>query len=315
MTSSSLPNIYVLYENPDWIPPLQEGLEKEGFSVCLIHVNDGRIDPSKTPYKGIWINRISASSHTRDHIHTVEMSRQLLFWLESQGRRVINGLHTFELEMSKFRQDLILRRHGIKTPQTVLAIGKDNLLKTAVSFDGPFITKHDQGGKGLGIKLFQDFDEFENYISKKEFDSGPGNRMILQEYISAPEPFITRVEIVGGQFLFAMRSSTLQGFELCPSDICNPTSTNQNGTCPAGNGTFNPSPITAKDPLIQQYIQLCQKEGLEIAGIEFVEDANGSRYTYDINCTTNYNQVLGSQLGIDGMREVARYIRKTAMSN
>ena len=45
-------------------------------------------------------------------------------------------------------------------------------------------------------------------------------------------------------------------------------------------------------------IELCNEEGIEIAGIEFVEDADGHRYTYDINGTTNYNQTLGAQLGV-----------------
>ncbi len=75
----------------------------------------------------------------------MELARQLLYWLESHGRRVVNGLCAFELEMSKLRQDLALRRHGIRTPRTVLAVGKDHLLEAASTFGGPFITKHDQG--------------------------------------------------------------------------------------------------------------------------------------------------------------------------
>ena len=55
------------------------------------------------------------------------------------------------------------------------------------------------------------------------------------------------------------------------------------------------------------------EEGIEIAGIEFVEDARGNRYTYDINGTTNYNQALGAMMGVDGMRAVARYVRRVAV--
>ena len=155
MISPVLPTINVLYENLVWIPPLREALEREGFRVRLVHVNEGIVDPSAPPPDGIWMNRISPSSHTRGHVHTVELARQLLFWLESHGRRVINGLRAFELEMSKLRQDLVLRRHGIRTPRTVLAVGREHLRAAAATFDGPFITKHDQGGKGLGIRLFR----------------------------------------------------------------------------------------------------------------------------------------------------------------
>jgi len=313
MFSPTLPTIHILYENPAWIPPLQEGLENEGFQVHLIHVNEGSIDPSKAPEEGIWINRISPSSHTRGHNHTVELARQLLFWLEAHGCRVVNGLCAFELEMSKLRQDLVLRRHRIRTPRTVLAVGRDHLLQAASTFRSPFITKHDQGGKGLGIELFQDSTELKRHLDGGTFDPGPGARLILQEYISAPEPFITRVEIVGGEFLFAMRSSTAEGFELCPSDACHPAPSDPKSSQVPGAGLFSPSPITAEDPLVQQYIELCLEEGIDIAGIEFVEDTQGRRYTYDVNGTTNYNRVLGAQLGIDGMREVARYVRRLAV--
>ncbi|MCY3599235.1 MAG: hypothetical protein OXN85_04590, partial [Gemmatimonadetes bacterium] len=70
---------------------------------------------------------------------------------------------------------------------------------------------------------------------------------------------------------------------------------------------------TGWHPLVQRYIRLCNEERIEIAGIEFVRDAWGHRYTYDINGTTNYNQTLGARIGVDGMGEVARYVRRTAV--
>ena len=71
--------------------------------------------------------------------------------------------------------------------------------------------------------------------------------------------------------------------------------------------------LAVPGPLVQRYIRLCMEEGIEIAGIEFVEDARGNRYTYDINGTTNYNQALGAMMGVDGMRTVARYVRRVAV--
>lgn len=133
--------------------------------------------------------------------------------------------------------------------------------------------------------------------------------MILQQYIDAGQPYITRVEIVGGRFLFAMRSATDDGFELCPSDACQLTVDNCPTDGSAPTSKFSPSPLTSDDPLVRQLTVMCRGEGLEIAGIEFVEDAAGNRYTYDINGTTNYSGVLGEEIGVDGMREVARYLR------
>jgi len=300
-------NVHVLYENPAWLPPLLDGLKAEGLGHRLVRVEEGVVDPSQPPAPGIWLNRISPSSHTRGHVDTVALSREMLFWLESWGRRVINGSNAFELEMSKLRQDLTLRRHGLPTPRTVLAVGRASLLSAAEGCDGPFITKHNQGGKGLGIRLFRSADGLGEYLDSPEFDPGPDGKIILQQYIESPSAYITRVEIVGGRFLLAMRSNTEDGFMLCPSDACQLEDAPD--VCPADGGAkFSPSPLTADDPLVRQLCAMCVAEGIEVAGIEFVEDTAGNRYVYDINGTTNYNSVLGEQIGVDGMRELARYL-------
>jgi glutathione synthase/RimK-type ligase-like ATP-grasp enzyme len=211
--------------------------------------------------------------------------------------------------MSKFRQDLALNAHGLQTPKTLLAVGRQSILEAAAQFEGPFITKHNQGGKGLGIHRFDSCEALAWHIDSGAFDPGPGNKIILQEYIQSAEPYITRVELAGGRFLFAMRSSTEQGFELCPSDACQVPQ--EGSVCPADapSGKFAPSPLTQDDPLVKKYLALMRAEGIEVAGIEFIEDGNGNRYTYDINGTTNYSGVLAGLTGIQGMQEIARWLR------
>ena len=148
-------------------------------------------------------------------------------------------------------------------------------------------------------------------------DSG---KMVLQQYIQPAEPFITRVEIVGDRFLFAMRSRTDEGFQLCPSDACQlPTAAPD--VCPAdargetgGSSKFSLSPLGPEDELVQKMLTMTAAEGIDLAGIEFVENAQGERFTYDINGTTNYSGVLAKQTGIDGMRELAHYLRRLAAS-
>jgi hypothetical protein len=266
----------------------------------------------KPPARGIWINRISPSSHTRGHASTIELGREVLYWLEAHGRRVINGLGAFEIELSKLRQDLVLNRWGIQTPRTVLALGRTAILQAASSFNGPFITKHNQGGKGLGIRLFESVEGLRTWLDDPSFDAGPGEKVILQQFIEAPKPFITRVEIVGGRFVLAMRSNTSDGFELCPSDACQVDAQAGPEVCPADgpSSKFSRSPVSADDPLVKKYIAMCRGEGIDLAGIEFIEDIDGQRYTYDINGTTNYSGVFGDEIGVDGMRELALYLRK-----
>jgi hypothetical protein len=302
--------VHILYENEAWLPPLLSGLEAVGLRHELHHVHHGLLEATAIPAPGIYVNRMSPSSHTRGHAESVDLMSETLAWLEGHGRRVINGARAFALEVSKFRQDLVLRRHGIQTPRTVLTVGTDQLLAAAATFEGPFITKHNQGGKGLGIKLFGSAEELEAHVASPDYDAGPKGQMLIQQYIEAAEPFITRVELVGDRFLFAMRSATEGGFELCPADACQiPAATPD--VCPIDGGAkFQASPIEADDPLVRSYLRMMKAEGLDVAGIEFVEDAAGNRYTYDINGTTNYNSALGREVGVDGMLMLARLIRR-----
>jgi hypothetical protein len=305
-----LPTVHILYENPTWLPPLMAALEVQRFPVRLHDLSTGTIDGGAVPERGIWLNRMSPSAHTRGHGAAVALMGEVLAWLEAHGRRVVNGSNALALEVSKLRQDVALRRHGIRTPRTVLAVGRAKLLEAARLFDGPFLTKHNQGGKGLGIHLLGSAAELEAWLDAGELADSPNAQVVLQEYVQAPEPFVTRVELVGGRFLFAMRSSTVGGFELCPSDACQ-AERKQPDVCPAdGAATFSTSPVGADDALVRQYTAFCAAERIEIAGIEFVEDAEGNRYTYDINSNTNYNATLGKQLGIDGMTEVARWLAR-----
>lgn len=303
--------VHVLYENPDWLPPLVGALEAEGLRAQLHEVREGSIDAGAEPEHGVWWNRMSPSAHTRGHGSSIGMMRETLAWLDAYGRRVINGSRTFGFEMSKFQQDLVLRRHGIRTPKTVLAVGRDAIVRAAEGFDGaPVLIKHNQGGKGLGIALFETLDGLAAHVASSEFEPDPSGQVVVQAYIAPAAPHITRVELVGGKFLFAMQSSTVGGFELCPSDVCQ-AERKKPDVCPAdGAATFSRSTITASDPLVQQYESMCRAEGIDIAGIEFVEGVDGHRYTYDINANTNYNAALGREMGIDGMREAARWIRR-----
>ena len=307
---SELPPVHVLYENPDWMPPLVEALEAEGFEYTERKVDEGIVGDEPDP--GIYLNRMSPSAHTRGHQRGVALMREMLTWLEAHDRRVVNGSRAFELEMSKYRQYLTLQNYGIRTPETHLAVGPEQLVEAARSFDKPFITKHNRGGKGLGIELFEAPDELEARLEAEPFDTGPDGQVLVQEYVDAPESHITRVEMVGGEMILAMRSSTDEGFELCPSDVCQRKQAAEDPDRDADEAgdKFAPSPLSADDPLVARYRALCSGEGIEIAGIEFVEDDQGRRYTYDINGTTNYNEELGDEIGVHGMREVARYLRQ-----
>jgi len=304
-----MPTVHILFENESWMPPLRAALEARGLPWVEHVVTGGPLDLSSTPPEGVYVNRMSPSAHTRDHQGGVTFLRQALGHLEDSGRRVINGRRAFELETSKVAQDLALRRAGIRAPRTVAVVGgADVIVDAARTFDGPFLTKHNQGGKGLGVRLFESVDALREHLHGSEFVNSPDGVLLLQQYVPPAQPFITRVEIVGGVFQYAIKSSTEAGFELCPAVECAPG----DAFCPVGDsGRFAlREDLTADDPLVRAYVRLMRQNSIDVAGIEFVEDSGGVRYTYDINANTNFNADVERQHGLNGMGAIARLVER-----
>lgn len=290
--------IHVLYENPSWLPPLAEALDRRGLPWQPVFLDGGSFDMGVEPPKGLYVNRMSPSAHTRGHGDGLVYLREYLAWLSRWGRRVVNGQGPFLLEVSKVRQHAILDAAGILMPRTIAVAGRSSLKAAARSMEVPFITKHNQGGKGLGVRLFHDLSAFDTYVDGPDFEPAFDGITLLQQYIRPPQPYITRVEIVDGRFLYALRASTEGGFELCPSDACSA----EDAFCPVGaSGKFGVAPLTDDDPTVKAYLALCNQHGIDAAGIEFVEDNEGRRYTYDINMNTNYNSEVEAVNGIHGM--------------
>ncbi|WP_188456767.1 ATP-grasp domain-containing protein [Virgibacillus oceani] len=302
--------IYVIHENNEWTEHLFNRLEELELPYEDWSVENGSVDLTSVPPEGIFYNRMSASSHTRGHRYSPELTNAVLAWLEHHGRTVINGSRALQLEVSKVLQYLELEKFGIKTPKTVAAVGKMELLEAAETFKGQkFITKHNRAGKGLGVQLFQSEGALQNYVEGEYFEPSVDGITLIQEYIESPESFITRCEFVGGKFVYAVRVDTSDGFELCPADAC----TIDDLYCPADKEESpSPSKFQVREdfdhPILKKYEKVLAANNIQIAGIEFIEDKNGEIYTYDINTNTNYNSDAEAKSGKYGMLEVAKFL-------
>ncbi|GAB0172131.1 hypothetical protein NHP164001_01440 [Helicobacter trogontum] len=313
--------IYIIHENNEWIPPFKEAFDRAGVNFNEILLTQGGIDLDSPPPQGVFWSRLSASSHTRDHSLSKEYGRAILSWLESHKRCVINGSDVLELEVSKVKQALLLesffKSQGVdfKTPKTLAVFGKTDLINAASSFaknlnHKPFITKHNQGGKGLGVRLFESIEEFRQYIDSDEFELPIDGITLLQEYIESKEAFITRCEFIGGKFHYAVRVDTSDGaFELCPADACQidsksaiPRPAFAGAACEVGMGDkFSlRKEINSKSSIVQCLEQFLAQYNISVAGIEFIESVSGDLVVYDINTNTNYNSTLESKIRQSG---------------
>jgi hypothetical protein len=167
--------------------------------------------------------------------------------------------------------------------------GRDRVVTAARQhFSGqPVILKPNRGGKGLGVQLFQSNESLAAYLTGADYEAPVDGIHLLQEYVRAPRPFITRAEFVGGRFLYAVEVDTSDGFELCPADACTVADAN----CPVGDAPREKFTIIddIPDSLRTRLERFLADTGVEVAGIEFITDTQGRTLVYDVNTNTNYN--------------------------
>lgn len=303
--------IYVLHENNDWTVHLQNRLEELALPYEMWHLDEGHIDLSVPPPEGVFYNRISASSHTRDHRYAPEFTEAVLAWLERHNRVVINGSRALRLEVSKVNQYMALNAAGIPTPKTLAAVGKTHITDAAKSLGmTPFITKHNRAGKGQGVQLFQSVDALNAYLQSDGFDEPVDGITLIQQYIQSPEPYIVRHEFIGGKFFYGVRVDTSEGFELCPADACSI----EDRFCPTDGASDTPK---AKFEILNDYRPafidafeaFLADNNIQVAGIEVITDQDGQYYAYDVNTNTNYNSDAEAVAGKFAMLELALYLK------
>lgn len=305
---SQSPKIFVLHENQAWVEPLVTAFESTGAPVEFWYLDGAHLPLDEVPPEGIYYNRVSASSYTRDHAATPELTRNLLRWLEGHGRTVINDTRALDVELSKLHQYHLLRKVGIRVPRTHAAVGRTHMRKAAEAFASePFIVKPNRGGKGAGVHLFQDLAEFDAWLADTdELESGDGI-WLIQQYIASSDGAIVRNEFVGGRHLYSVRVDTRAGFELCPADVCN---------ADLIKNRFQIIDAFDDHPLLTKYEAFLKLAGVDIAGIEMVSDGDGVLWTYDVNTNTNYNSMAEAHAAVPqtGMQAVATYLASTLKS-
>ena len=284
---------------------IKRRIKKINASYKEWHMDRDKIDSSNIPPNGVFYNRMSASSHTRGHRYAPEDTKVVLNWLENHNQRIINNSKALKLEISKQNQYQEMKKHNIRFPKTFFCKDKNSLLENSNNFDKPFITKHNRGGRGLGIKYFNTASELDKYVNSDQFESSIDGTTLLQEYIIADPQIITRVEFVNSKLLYAVQVDATEGFELCPADPCNL----EEKFCPA-NPDGNKFMILKnyKNTEISKYQSLIKSNGIEITGIEYIKGKDGQFYTYDINTNTNYNSIAEKKSSFKGMQTIAKFL-------
>lgn len=299
-------SIYVLHENNDWMVPLRKAFAARALPHSEWYLNQWAVDLSAAPPEGVFYNRMSASSHTRDHRYAAELTATVLAWLERHGRVVVNDSRALDLEISKTRQMMRLAHEGIPVPKTIAVVGAERLVDAVAAFGhGPLIVKPNRSGKGLGVRLYQTPEQILQAAENRELPETVDGTLLLQEYIRGETGHVYRAEFVGGRFLYLLKIDATGGFELCPADACE-----LDAFCPA-------TPTGRKFEIVEgvitseqvaRYERFLRANGIGIAGIEFVVRSDGERVVYDVNTNTNYNVEAEAAAGMSGMGAIADHL-------
>ena len=296
----------VYYEHPDWFRPLFTELDRRAISYVRLDATRHSYDPAEdeTPYAVVF-NRMSPSAYLRGHGHGIFYTLQYLNHLERLGTRVINGQKAFEIEISKARQVSLLESLHLPYPKTRVINSPAVAVAASEGLRFPIVVKANVGGSGAGIVRFGSRESLINAAENGRLNLGIDQTALVQEFIPARNGHITRVETLGGKFLYAIKVFTTgDTFNLCPADICQTTDGVElaRAACPvdAPRSGLRVEGFTPPPEVINSIERIARAAQLDVGGVEYiVDDRDGSLLFYDINALSNFVADATRVVGFD----------------
>jgi predicted ATP-grasp superfamily ATP-dependent carboligase len=290
-----MPAIVISHEHPDWFKPLFAELEKRKIPFQTVNpaAHHFAIEGSKPDFD-LFFNRMSPSAYLRGGVQGTFYTLNYLKFLENHGVRVINGYKAFTFETSKALQLLLLESLGIAYPKSRVVNHVSQIEEAAKGLRFPIVIKANIGGSGAGIEKFDSMEEVREAIKNHHIDFGIDHTALVQEFIPARGGYITRVETLGGKYLYAIRVYTTgESFNLCPADICQTTNGQElvRNACAldAPKNGLKVEAFTPSDDIIRNIETIVQKSGIDVGGIEYIiDDRDGQVLYYDINALSNF---------------------------
>lgn len=291
----------IYYEHPEWFAPLFAELERRGVAFDRQLATGHQFDPAArvSPYSLI-VNRMSPSAYTRGHAQAIPYTLHYLAYLREIQAKVVNGYEAYVYEFSKARQIGLLERLGLRYPRARVINHPSQAPAAAQGLAFPVIVKPNIGGSGAHIVRFDTPEELRSAVAAGSIDLGIDQTGLVQEYLPAEGGSIVRVEILGGDFLYAIRLFlTEDEFNLCPADYCR---------VPAGGGMADGvsgrgAPVEAYLPppqVIEQVKAITAEASIDVGGVEYlVNQHDGQIYYYDINALSNFVADAPQVVGFD----------------
>src|ERR1035437_5176181 len=214
--------IAIYHEHPDWFRPLFEELDRRGLPFVRLDAAAHVWDPSEreSPYSVV-VNRASPSAYLRGHAQSTFHTLHWLKHLERLGVPVVNGSAVYTSELSKALQLDILEELGLPYPRARVINHASQAPRAARGLRFPVVLKANIGGSGAGIVRFDTPEALAQASRDELLDLRVDHTALIQELAPLRDGHITRVEVLGGKFLYAIKVYPAEGaFNLCPADVC-----------------------------------------------------------------------------------------------
>jgi RimK-like ATP-grasp domain len=311
--------IGVFYEHPDWFRPLFSTLERRGYPFVRIDAASHAFDPSErsSPFALVF-NRASPSSYTRGRRQVTFHTLQWLRHLERIGVPVVNGSAVYTIEISKAAQLEVLEEIGIAYPASRVVNHASQVPAAAQTLRFPILVKANIGGSGAGITRFEDTDALAAAVRAGRLDFGIDDTALVQEAAPMRGGGIVRVEVLGGEILYAIRVIPEEGsFNLCPADACQTASGESlvRAAC-AIDAPKNKMRVEAYDPPAEiraAVLAIAARTQLDVGGVEYlIDDRDGKPYVYDINALSNFVADGPRVIGFDPFERLVDYLARRA---
>jgi hypothetical protein len=307
--------IAIYYEQQHWFKPLFEQLDARGANWVKVDARNHQYDVAATEREySLLFNRMSPSAWQRGIGHGIFYTLNYLAHLEEKGVRVVNGSRAFTHEISKALQYTVLEALGLQYPKAVVINHPSQALNAAEAIGYPLILKPNIGGSGAGIKKFNSPDELRGAVEENSLSFGIDNVALVQEFFTARDGVITRVEVLGGEYLYAIQIHiTGDTFDLCPADICKNTKGEEltRLACPV-DAPKSGLTVEAYEPprqVIDDVERIMEVAGIEVGGIEYViDDRTGRMLYYDINALSNFVSDPERMIGFNPYARLADYL-------
>ena len=307
--------IAIYYEHPDWFKPLFTELDRRGIPYVRIDATAHSYDPSekKSPYSLVF-NRASPSAYVRGHGQVTFHTLSWLRHLERIGVPVVNGSAVYQMETSKALQLDILDELGLPYPRARVINNPALAAEAARGLRFPVIVKANIGGSGAGITRFDNPESLAEAARAGTIGLGIDNVALVQELAPLRGAHITRVEVLGGEFLYAINVYPAEdSFNLCPADICQTTDGQQlSRTACAVDAVKNGMRVEQFKPsreIIREVERIAERVELDVGGIEYlVDDRDGRHYFYDINALSNFVADARNVIGFDPFERLVDYL-------